>query len=313
MPRRSPTRPRSATGCAGWAAATARSACTRGSRSSLARALRRRGAARPARTPHGAAARAGRAQPGAARAAPARRPRSPGADPQRLRARRRARHAQRGAGARARARALPRHRRRRPSPGRGALRPGRVRRRAARRRARARRGGPHRASRSCACGARTGGSPGSTRPTARSTAGTVGARRGHLDARARGARSASTSRSRPPRATTSRSTRRALQAGIPIYMEQSRVIATPLGGRLRLAGTLELAGHDLRVDPVRLDSLLRAARRTLRSRPARGPSRSGAGCGRARRTGCRSSGASTASRTSFWPPRMPCSGSRWRP
>ena len=55
----------------------------------------------------------------------------------------------------------------------------------------------------------------------------------------------------------------ALQAGIPIYMEQSRVIATPLAGRLRLAGTLELAGHDVSVDPVRLGSLLLAARRTL--------------------------------------------------
>ena len=55
----------------------------------------------------------------------------------------------------------------------------------------------------------------------------------------------------------------ALQAGIPIYMEHSRVIATPLGGRLRLAGTLELAGHDTRVDPVRLNSLLEAARSTL--------------------------------------------------
>jgi D-amino-acid dehydrogenase len=54
-----------------------------------------------------------------------------------------------------------------------------------------------------------------------------------------------------------------LQAGIPIYMEESRVIATPLGGRIRLAGTLELAGLDLRVDPIRLESLARAARRTL--------------------------------------------------
>ena len=54
-----------------------------------------------------------------------------------------------------------------------------------------------------------------------------------------------------------------LQAGIPIYMEEARVIATPLGGRLRLAGTLELAGLDLRVDHVRLGALLDAARRTL--------------------------------------------------
>ena len=54
-----------------------------------------------------------------------------------------------------------------------------------------------------------------------------------------------------------------LRRGMPVYMEEARVIATPLGGRLRLAGTLELAGLDLRVDHVRLEALARAARRTL--------------------------------------------------
>jgi D-amino-acid dehydrogenase len=54
-----------------------------------------------------------------------------------------------------------------------------------------------------------------------------------------------------------------LRAGMPIYMEEARVIATPLNGRLRLAGTLELSGLDLRVDPIRLEALGRAARRTL--------------------------------------------------
>ena len=54
-----------------------------------------------------------------------------------------------------------------------------------------------------------------------------------------------------------------LQAGIPIYMEEARVVATPLGSRLRLAGTLELSGLDTRVDPIRLEALGRAARRTL--------------------------------------------------
>ena len=52
--------------------------------------------------------------------------------------------------------------------------------------------------------------------------------------------------------------------GRPIYMEEARVIATPLGKRLRLAGTLELAGLDMRVDPVRVEALGRAARRVLR-------------------------------------------------
>lgn len=55
----------------------------------------------------------------------------------------------------------------------------------------------------------------------------------------------------------------ALRGGIPIYMEEARVIATPLDGRLRLAGTLELSGMDMRVDPVRLQALVGAGRRTL--------------------------------------------------
>ena len=55
----------------------------------------------------------------------------------------------------------------------------------------------------------------------------------------------------------------ALHGGIPIYMEEAHVIATPLGGRVRLAGTLELSGLDLRVDPVRVASLAHAADRTL--------------------------------------------------
>lgn len=54
-----------------------------------------------------------------------------------------------------------------------------------------------------------------------------------------------------------------LQAGIPIYMEEARVVATPFGSRLRLSGTLELTGLDTRVDPNRLEALERAARRTL--------------------------------------------------
>jgi D-amino-acid dehydrogenase len=56
---------------------------------------------------------------------------------------------------------------------------------------------------------------------------------------------------------------RALVGGVPIYMEESRVIATPLDGRVRLAGTLELGELDMAVDPVRLASLTRAAGRTL--------------------------------------------------
>jgi D-amino-acid dehydrogenase len=51
--------------------------------------------------------------------------------------------------------------------------------------------------------------------------------------------------------------------GLPIYMEESRVIATPIGNRLRFAGTLELSGIDMTVDPVRVAALPRAARRSL--------------------------------------------------
>jgi D-amino-acid dehydrogenase len=56
----------------------------------------------------------------------------------------------------------------------------------------------------------------------------------------------------------------ALDGGIPVYMEEARVIATPLAGRVRLAGTLDLSGLDLRVDPGRVAALGRAADRTLR-------------------------------------------------
>jgi D-amino-acid dehydrogenase len=51
---------------------------------------------------------------------------------------------------------------------------------------------------------------------------------------------------------------------IPIYMHEARVIATPYPDRLRLAGTLELAGADPSIDPVRLATLQKAAARNLR-------------------------------------------------
>ncbi len=50
---------------------------------------------------------------------------------------------------------------------------------------------------------------------------------------------------------------------IPLFFQEARVVATPLDGRLRLAGTLELAGLDLRVDPVRVDALVRIGRHGL--------------------------------------------------
>jgi glycine/D-amino acid oxidase-like deaminating enzyme len=41
------------------------------------------------------------------------------------------------------------------------------------------------------------------------------------------------------------------------------VIATPLPGRLRLSGTLELAGMDTSISRVRVDAIRRAAARVL--------------------------------------------------
>lgn len=51
---------------------------------------------------------------------------------------------------------------------------------------------------------------------------------------------------------------------IPVYMQEARVIATPFDNRLRLAGTLQLTGLDLRLDQVRVEATLRAGVRTLR-------------------------------------------------
>lgn len=50
---------------------------------------------------------------------------------------------------------------------------------------------------------------------------------------------------------------------IPVFLEEARVTATPLDGRLRLTGVLELAGLDLRIDPIRLEAIDVAARRAL--------------------------------------------------
>ena len=50
---------------------------------------------------------------------------------------------------------------------------------------------------------------------------------------------------------------------LPVWFQESRVIATPLAGRLRLAGTLELAGLDLSVDRRRVEAVVRAGHRGL--------------------------------------------------
>ena len=58
---------------------------------------------------------------------------------------------------------------------------------------------------------------------------------------------------------------------LPVYLPEERVVVTPLDGRLRVAGTLEIAGTDERVSLRRLDGVLRAATEALPSlagRPA---------------------------------------------
>jgi D-amino-acid dehydrogenase len=49
----------------------------------------------------------------------------------------------------------------------------------------------------------------------------------------------------------------------PVFMQESRVIATPLSGRIRLAGTLELSGLDLSIDRRRVEAVLASGRRVL--------------------------------------------------
>jgi D-amino-acid dehydrogenase len=50
---------------------------------------------------------------------------------------------------------------------------------------------------------------------------------------------------------------------VPTWLQESWVIATPLPGRLRLAGTLELAGLDPSIDRARADAVRRGGVRSL--------------------------------------------------
>lgn len=50
---------------------------------------------------------------------------------------------------------------------------------------------------------------------------------------------------------------------LPVYVSEAHMVVTPLPGALRLGGTLELTGWDLRVRPKRLLGLRRAAERTF--------------------------------------------------
>ena len=50
---------------------------------------------------------------------------------------------------------------------------------------------------------------------------------------------------------------------VPLMLAEAKVAATPMGGRLRFGGTLELAGLDLSVNLPRVRAILRAARAHL--------------------------------------------------
>ena len=50
----------------------------------------------------------------------------------------------------------------------------------------------------------------------------------------------------------------------PLMLAEARVAVTPMGDRLRYAGTLELAGTDLSISPRRVEAIRRAARTYLR-------------------------------------------------
>ena len=54
---------------------------------------------------------------------------------------------------------------------------------------------------------------------------------------------------------------------IPIWVKERRVIVTPLEGRLRFGGTLELSGFDTTINRVRYGAVVRAGREVLKNPP----------------------------------------------
>jgi D-amino-acid dehydrogenase len=55
----------------------------------------------------------------------------------------------------------------------------------------------------------------------------------------------------------------AADPGLPVWFQEERVVVTPMPGRLRVAGTLELGGRDRAVDLRRVDAVTAAWRRGL--------------------------------------------------
>ncbi|MBS1843167.1 MAG: FAD-dependent oxidoreductase [Actinobacteria bacterium] len=60
------------------------------------------------------------------------------------------------------------------------------------------------------------------------------------------------------------------QLGRPLLLPEAKVAVTPLGGSLRLAGTLELGGLDMRIDMRRLEAVRASAQPYLRAGTAGG-------------------------------------------
>ncbi len=50
---------------------------------------------------------------------------------------------------------------------------------------------------------------------------------------------------------------------IPVFLQEARTVATPLGAGLRLSGTMELAGLDLRIDKRRVEAIRSSVARVL--------------------------------------------------
>jgi D-amino-acid dehydrogenase len=58
---------------------------------------------------------------------------------------------------------------------------------------------------------------------------------------------------------------------VPVYLQEARVVVTPLPGRLRLAGVFDLAGLDDSIDPRRLAAVRQAGVRRIRGLAGREP------------------------------------------
>jgi D-amino-acid dehydrogenase len=55
----------------------------------------------------------------------------------------------------------------------------------------------------------------------------------------------------------------ATQPALPVFLQEAHVTTTPLNGRMRLTGGLDLCGFDMSVDQRRIDAIVSAARRAL--------------------------------------------------